>query len=62
MYHGSGLEMVFGGSEDVSGPSESGPEMETQRVVQKAWAAFATDPEGGLEREREWPVYNPDGK
>jgi carboxylesterase type B len=38
--HGSDLEMVFGGSEDVSGHSESGPEMETQGVMQKAWAAF----------------------
>jgi carboxylesterase type B len=59
-YHGSDLEMVFGASQDVSGLPESGPEMLTQDVIMRAWAAFAMDPEGGVESVIGWPVYDPD--
>ncbi|KAL9121468.1 MAG: hypothetical protein Q9187_001970 [Circinaria calcarea] len=56
-YHGSDLEMIFGASEDVSGLPESKAEVQMKEVMQRAWAAFADDPERGLERGLGWPEY-----
>jgi len=57
-YHGSDLEMVLGVSQDVSGLPESGPEMQLQAYMMRAWAAFADDPVNGLTKEIGWPTYN----
>ena len=54
-YHGADVEMVFGGSEDVSGLPKSEEQRRMERVMMKAWADFARDPRTGLE----WPVYDP---
>ena len=57
-YHGSDLEMVLGVSQDVSGLPESGPEMQLQAYMMRAWATFADDPVNGLTKEIGWPTYN----
>lgn len=57
-YHGSDLEMVLGVSQDVSGLPESGPEMQLQANMMRAWAAFADDPVNGLSKKIGWPKYN----
>ena len=54
-YHGADVEMIFGGSEDVSGLPKSEAQRKMERVMMKAWADFARDPREGLE----WPVYDP---
>ncbi|KAL8897017.1 MAG: hypothetical protein Q9207_007426 [Kuettlingeria erythrocarpa] len=58
-YHGSDVEMVIGGSEEVSGLPDSREERKMQMVMMKAWAAFAGDPRGGL-TGLGWPRYDPD--
>ncbi|KAG8529054.1 uncharacterized protein KY384_005689 [Bacidia gigantensis] len=55
-YHGSDVEMVFGGSLDVSGLPKSTEEVKMEMVMMKAWAAFVEQPDGGLERTG-WPRY-----
>ena len=57
-YHGTDLEMIFGASQDVSGLPESKAQMQTQSLMQQAWAAFADDPKKGLEKRLGWPEYN----
>jgi cholinesterase len=57
-YHDSDLEMVLGVSQDVSGLLESGPEIQLQAYMMRAWAAFADDPVNGLRNEIGWPTYN----
>ena len=51
-YHSSDIPMVFGTS-GLLGPNTQ-EETETSNYMQDAWAAFARDPEHGLE----WPVYD----
>lgn len=46
--------MVFGTS-DLLGPNTP-TEAETSKYMQSAWAAFARDPEHGLN----WPMYDPE--
>jgi cholinesterase len=58
-YHGSDVEMVFGASQDVSGLLESTPETTVKKMVQKAWAAYASDPANGMTNVIGWPQYNP---
>ena len=48
-YHGADVEMVFGGSEDVSGLPKSEEQRRMEGVMMKAWADFARDPREGLE-------------
>jgi cholinesterase len=59
-YHGSELNMIYGASVDVTGLSESSPQLQLQANMQKAWAAFITDPEDGL-TNLGWPKYDPQG-
>lgn len=57
-YHGSDLESIIGNSKDVSGGrSPSAAQLELTHTMQKAWATFAADPEGGLV-ELGWPKYD----
>ncbi|KAL9057286.1 MAG: hypothetical protein Q9206_002400 [Seirophora lacunosa] len=60
-YHGADVEMVIGGSEDVSGLPKSREERKMEMVFMEAWAAFAKDPREGLEKLG-WPKYDPDTK
>lgn len=53
-YHSSDIPMVFGTS-DLLGPNTA-TETATSKYMQDAWAAFARDPENGLQ----WPKYDPD--
>lgn len=48
--------MVFGTAEDVSGLPNDVIEKVTIAYVQKAWAAFAKDPQSGLTKLG-WPRY-----
>lgn len=57
-YHGVDINMVTGNSEAVSGLTPSVEEVELTRVMQRAWAAFAADPSGGLPAIMKWPRYN----
>ncbi|KAK2776166.1 carboxylesterase [Colletotrichum kahawae] len=59
-YHGVDLHMIFGASEDVSGIPPSDAQRETTRVMQRAWAAFANDPQNGLSDVVGWPKFNPE--
>jgi len=57
-YHGSELNMVFGTAEDVSGlPNNNSIEDSTIAYIQKAWAAFASNPATGLKTKLGWPLY-----
>lgn len=56
-YHGTELNMVFGTAEDTSGLPNSHIENATIAYVQKAWAAFASDPVAGLSEKMGWPRY-----
>ena len=58
-YHGADVEMVIGGSQDVSRLPKSHEEMKMEMVFMKAWAAFARNPREGLARFG-WPRYDPD--
>jgi carboxylesterase type B len=55
-YHGAELNMVFGTAQDVSGLPNNAIEQKTIAYVQKAWAAFASDPATGLSKFG-WPKY-----
>ncbi|KAK7739785.1 hypothetical protein SLS62_011227 [Diatrype stigma] len=57
-YHGVDINMVMGNSEAVSGIAPGAEEAELTRVMQRAWAAFATDPHEGLSAIMRWPRYN----
>ena len=57
-YHSSDIPMVFGTS-DFRG-ADTAAEKATSAYMQGAWAAFARDPEHGLERW--WPRYDPAGE
>lgn len=50
--------MIFGASQDVSGLPESEAQMQTQSLMQQAWAAFADDPKKGLKKGLGWPEYD----
>ncbi|KAK0721180.1 Alpha/Beta hydrolase protein [Apiosordaria backusii] len=56
-YHGVDLHMVFGGSEEVSGLSASKDQRVLTGLMQRAWWAFADDPENGLGRWVGWPRF-----
>ncbi len=58
-YHGVDLHMVFGGSEEVSGIAASAEQKALVDVVQRAWYAFARDPQVGLKRDLGWPQWQP---
>ncbi|KAI9788904.1 MAG: hypothetical protein M1816_006469 [Peltula sp. TS41687] len=59
-YHGSELNMIFGGSEDVSGLPDSVPERQTKALMMHAWATFVNDPKRGLTKLG-WPKFDPEG-
>ncbi|KAF9871021.1 carboxylesterase [Colletotrichum karsti] len=59
-YHGVDLHMVFGASGDVSGIPPSGPQRRMTELMQRAWAAFAGDPEKGLSDVLGWPRFEPE--
>ncbi|EQB48869.1 carboxylesterase [Colletotrichum gloeosporioides Cg-14] len=59
-YHGVDLHMIFGASGDVSGIPPSDAQRETTRVMQRAWATFANDPQNGLSEAIGWPKFNPE--
>ncbi|KAJ2902886.1 Para-nitrobenzyl esterase [Zalerion maritima] len=56
-YHGVDLHMIFGGSVEVSGLPMSHEQFKLERLMQKAWYAFADDPESGLSDVMGWPVF-----
>lgn len=61
-YHGVDINMVIGNVAGVNGglvPEEEGVRLTD--TMQRAWAAFVTDPEEGLEEVMGWPRYE-DGK
>ncbi|PSN61504.1 alpha/beta-hydrolase [Corynespora cassiicola Philippines] len=58
-YHSSDIPMVFGTS-DLLG-ADAAAEIETSKYIQSAWAAFARDPETGLESFG-WPTYDPEAE
>lgn len=60
-YHGTDLQMIFGGIEDIVGPGfpNSAAEEKTMRHMMRAWAAFVKRPATGLSRAMNWPRYNP---
>ncbi|KAL8886971.1 MAG: hypothetical protein Q9215_005389 [Flavoplaca cf. flavocitrina] len=60
-YHGTDLQMLFGGIEDIVGPDfpNSAAEEKTMRYMMRAWAAFVKRPATGLSRATNWPRYNP---
>lgn len=60
-YHGSDLQMVFGGSVDVTGLSETTPQTKLQAGMMRAWATFADNPVTGLDRLG-WPRFDPGSK
>lgn len=60
-YHGSDLAMVFETSERISGLPDNQTEKEVARLMASAWAAFASNPQDGLEKFG-WPKYNPNGE
>lgn len=57
-YHGADVQMVFGGSEDVSGLPKNEEQRKMDMVFMEAWAAFAKDPRKGL-KKLGWPRYDP---
>ncbi|KAF4921581.1 Para-nitrobenzyl esterase [Colletotrichum viniferum] len=59
-YHGVDLHMIFGASGDVSGIPPSDAQRETTKVMQRAWAAFANNPQNGLSEVIGWPKFNPE--
>lgn len=59
-YHGVDLNMIFAASEDVTGLPESQPQLELQKTMQEAWAAFVSNPMEGLTR-LDWPMFDPKG-
>ena len=60
-YHGSELNMILSGSEDVSSLPATQAQKETSRLFQRAVAAFAEDPQHGL-TEFGWPQFDPQKK
>ena len=58
-FHSSDIPMIFGTS-DLRGP-DTEAEAETSKYYQNAWAAFARDPEHGLDAFG-WPQYDPDSE
>ncbi|KAI4649478.1 hypothetical protein J4E93_003798 [Alternaria ventricosa] len=60
-YHGTELNMIFGGSKDASGLPQTQAQKDTVRLVQRAVAAFTEDPENGLTKLG-WPVFDPEKK
>ncbi|KAF2649768.1 alpha/beta-hydrolase [Lophiostoma macrostomum CBS 122681] len=58
-YHSSDIPMIFGTS-DLRGP-DTEVEAKLSKYYQSAWAAFARDPEHGLETFG-WPLYDPNGE
>ena len=58
-YHGSDINMVVGDTEGVSGIASTAEEVRLTETMQKAWAAFATDPSDGLTSVAGWPKYQP---
>ena len=58
-YHASEIPLVFGTSALSGANTEA--EIELSKYMQTAWAAFARDPEKGLENYG-WPEYQVDGK
>ncbi len=58
-YHGIDLDTLLGNSGAVSGIAPSTAEIETTRLMQRAWAQFAADPATGLSKIG-WPTYDPD--
>ena len=59
-YHTAELYMVFGTSEDVTGVAPSEDQKTMSQLFQKAWAAFANDPQKGLSDVMGWPEFNKD--
>ena len=59
-YHGSDLQMIFGGAEDLSGLPNSVPESLATVMMQHAWATFAEDPQNGLSKKLLWPQFDPE--
>ena len=57
-YHGSELHMILGSAEDASGLPGSRAQKETVRLMQRAVAAFAENPENGL-KKLGWPEFQP---
>tara|TARA_R110002003_G_scaffold96_28_gene7649 strand:- start:14790 stop:15803 length:1014 start_codon:yes stop_codon:yes gene_type:complete len=57
-YHGTELHMILGGSEDASGLPASQAQKATLKLVQRPIAAFADDPNSGLNKLG-WPQFDP---
>ncbi|PTB48814.1 hypothetical protein M431DRAFT_10506 [Trichoderma harzianum CBS 226.95] len=56
-YHMVDLHMIFGASEDVTGPPTTTDQRNLTYIMQKAWASFANDPVDGLARLG-WPQFD----
>lgn len=61
-YHTSEVPIVFGTTQEVSGKTNSPVETKLSKYMRSAWAAFATDPCAGLERQFGWPKYSNETK
>jgi len=60
-YHGTDISMVFGTAQDISGLPNTAAESQLSRLMMKAWATFASDPQEGLSNTMGWPKYNASG-
>ncbi|KAF2739208.1 alpha/beta-hydrolase [Polyplosphaeria fusca] len=59
--HGAELFVLFDNMPAGVGiPASTDEQVEFGRYMRRAWAAFARDPQGGLEREMRWPRYRPE--
>ncbi|KAF5856807.1 hypothetical protein ETB97_006698 [Aspergillus alliaceus] len=56
-YHGVELNMIFGDSKAMTHIPESAPQLQLQKKMQQAWAAFVLDPRHGLEKLG-WPQFS----
>ncbi|KAE8317111.1 carboxylesterase [Aspergillus transmontanensis] len=59
-YHGVELNMIFGNSEAVTDIPESAYQVQLQKKMQRAWAAFVADPHHGL-KKLGWPHFSLNG-
>jgi carboxylesterase type B len=61
-FHNAEIPMIFGTTESKAGvPKDTPAQVKLVKNFMKAWAGFAKDPEGGLEKLG-WPVWEAGSK